>query len=303
MECINLNSTIVDYQSVDQPFLSNVTLILDMKNDTNKKIICVEKTQFHPISYQWPDQPGDKGLMLINDVQYIVSNSIIVAFQKPNGEIYIDTDIPVKMHEKNWVFLVGHIIIDDKRTLNTNIIGTQAMLLPDKELRLSLSTVHSACHLASLALNKVTAQYWKKEVEKDSLSNPNIDAITISGSTIDKCTSQDTFRFSKSARKKGLNTDSIIHDINVIERNINIQLNQWLQNKIDISLLPVEPSALCDRREWQCLLPDGLARIPCGGTHLMNFNAVKAITVSLKMSEDNVSMLMKTSVETYGDPT
>lgn len=296
MEHINSNSKI-NYLAFKTPMTSIITFIINDRNDALKKIIGVQETPFHPVSYQWPDQPGDKGNIHINNTDYLITDTIIVALSKQKNEFYIDKEIPVKMHENDWIFLVGHVVVDDKNILNSDQVGINAVLTVDKNFRNALNTAHTACHLSSLALNKVTNNYWKKEVIKDSLSHFNFDTITIEKSDINEYFSLDTYRLSKSARKKGLDTHLVINDISQIEEKINVQLKNWLADKIIIDVSPSTLSSLCDRREWRCSLSDGNAVIPCGGTHITNFNKISEINVTLNIDEDNVSMRMKTSIK------
>ena len=46
-----------------------------------------------------------------------------------------------------------------------------------------------------------------------------------------------------------------------------------------------DDDALSSRRAWVCELPEGEARIPCGGTHLVGLGELAAITVALETAE------------------
>ena len=43
---------------------------------------------------------------------------------------------------------------------------------------------------------------------------------------------------------------------------------------------------LTDRRFWECDLPEGTVRIPCGGTHASSLGGFEGVTVALALQED-----------------
>ena len=57
--------------------------------------------------------------------------------------------------------------------------------------------------------------------------------------------------------------------------------------------------ALADRRTWVCTLPQGDARIPCGGTHVTSLAELASATVSFTRAEveGGLELVMTTTVE------
>ena len=53
---------------------------------------------------------------------------------------------------------------------------------------------------------------------------------------------------------------------------------------------------LTDRREWVCELPDGTARIPCGGTHVTTLAELGSVRVTLELGTDGQQLTMRTAV-------
>ena len=82
-------------------------------------------------------------------------------------------------------------------------------LVVDADYRTRLSVGHTACHLASLALNRAVADRWKKEVRADGLGAPDFDGTAIDVSLIVENGSVDTYRLGKSLRKRGFVTEGI----------------------------------------------------------------------------------------------
>ncbi len=73
----------------------------------------------------------------------------------------------------------------------------------DATYRAALSAGHTACHLASLALNAALAGAWTKEPRLDSLGSPDFDGAANETSTILEHGARDTYRVGKSVRKAG----------------------------------------------------------------------------------------------------
>lgn len=288
--------TLIDYQNIAHPLTSEIVAILDNGDHKEEKIICVKQTPFHPVSPWWPDQPGDKGFITINGNDYPVNHCVTIAIDSCQ-KAYIGKNIPVKHNEVGWFFLVGHVVSDRNGLLTNAWVGKETILSIDKQFRYALSMAHSACHLAALALNKISADFWRKEVRKDSLGNPDIDAITIYRSEIKPYVTQDIYRLSKSSRKKGLNTEAIFCQANDIEKLLNQQVTTWIQSKCSATMHPTGVSVFGERRTWHCLLPEGEAIIPCGGTHVTNLQDIKKVQITFEKPNDQEPLLvMKTEV-------
>lgn len=265
--------------------------------EQKKLAFFADQTPFHPVDYRWADQPGDKGKIVVGDTEFEVKECYMAALEKTSSTIYFDQDIPVKRGTEEWVFLVAHIIEDGQSTFSEiNQKNGIIKLSIDQEYRNSLSIAHSACHLASLAMNKVTREYWKKTSfdQIDSLGHPNLDALTILESKIKPYQSIDIYRFGKTIRKKGLDSAKLIFDLKKIELEINLQLKCWLKSHPDIITSPF-PVRVTDIRYWHCMLSEGEAIIPCGGTHVKNFSAQQEILITLSI-RDEAEIVMNTTI-------
>lgn len=260
------SSSIVTFPGGSVNEQSTIIHFSDMPNDPTKLIIFTEKTPFHPVDNNWPDQPSDKGFLIINNKKVPIENCIMAAYNPEDKSLFLDKEIPVKRFDDKWFFLVAHII--DKKYISSNdlIIGEVITLKVDEDYRNKLSKTHALCHLAALALNKVTNNYWKKEFKKDSLGNNHLDLLAIKESSMSENNSLDRYRLGKSVKKNGFDVSSFFNDLSLIEKKINEQIIEWLSNDVNISITP-KVSYINEIRQWTCSLPDGEAEIPCGGTH------------------------------------
>ena len=238
----------------------------DFQPNTTKTAIIVAETPFHPVDHYWSDQPGDKGIIKVNSNEYVVEQCLTAAVKQGSEQLFFDQDIPVKRDDPEWFYLVAHII--DKQDVSRDLVGSEATLEVDKNYRQALSKAHSICHLASLALNKVAVPYWKKEFERqDSLGNNDLDGVAIIESRVSAEGSVDRYRVGKSLRKKGFAAAEFFENLTEVANKIQQQLLSWSVEPIRITVNPAA-SYLTDKREWSCVLPDGTAKIFCGGTHL-----------------------------------
>lgn len=257
---------------------------------TNLFGIITDTSPFHPIDHNWPDQPGDAGWATINGRRYRLNSTLTAAVEKGGDRIFLDTEIHTKRGDPNWVFLVFHVL--DHRLDET---GDLVTLEVDKDERRDISVAHTACHLSSLALNKVCKAFWQKEVRTDSLGNPNFDALFIQQSKIGRLTTEDHYRIGKSARKSGLDAGSLLDQLPVIEGRINRQLAEWIKSNERVSVTPGE-APLSSKRVWECRLIDGLAAIPCGGSHARRLNDFFEIRVNLQRASDVPEFTLRAKV-------
>ena len=137
----------------------------------------------------------------------------------------------------------------------------------DEEYRNALSVGHTACHLASLALNRAVADRWTKEVRLDGLGEPDFDGAAIAGSTIRPKGSTDVFRLNKSLRRKGFSTDGLAEQLADIEAATAATLSAWISEDAPVHI-DVSGPGLTDRRSWVADLAEASVSIPCGGTHV-----------------------------------
>jgi len=270
--------------------ISKILLTKKLSADASTILVITESTPFHPLDHSWPDQPADKGTITTNGKTLVVQQCLNAALNKQTEELLLDQEIrnrKIRRDDPNWFFLVAHFIADP----NLDLIGQEANLAVDVDYREALSKAHTASHFTALALNKVTANLWKKPLEQlDALGNPNLDREAIAISTIGTDTSIDKYHCGKSLRKKGFDSAQFFMEetFKQIETKINQQLNEWLSSgKLNISMSPSE-TYLNEKREWTCVFPDGKkAVIPCGGTHYLAISPQDKIIVTLEKNNES----------------
>ena len=199
--------------------------------------------------------------------------------------LYIGSDVPVRKGTEGWAFVVVHLVI------GTVAEGDIVEVAVDGEYREALSTGHTACHLASLALNDALAHVWTKDVATDAAGSPNFDALAIETSTILPNGSRDVYRVGKSLRKKGFDP-AALDDVPLVEAAANECLAELLGSAASIRIETDGPR-LDDRRYWVC----GEYRIPCGGTHRGSASELAGTRITLDRAEVNgaIELVMTTT--------
>lgn len=275
----------------DFDILTLKSKVVMLKQSELGNVVITEKTPFHPISYTWPDQPGDIGTINILGTSLKVINSIVGA-SNANNDFFFDKNIPVKRFEYGWSFFVCHIVED----LGNLSVGSEVTLHVDKENRHNLSLSHSAVHLAALALNKATKKFWKKEeFPIDGLGNPDFDKVAMQESKITSNGCFDKYRLGKSLKKKvGFNTELFFQEMPAIQKEINDTLKHWILTKAPIEVT-FDGDTLRSNRYWNCILPEGKAKFPCGGTHATSLGVYKDIMVSFSKSNEEPEIVMQTT--------
>ncbi|WP_461537098.1 alanyl-tRNA editing protein [Spongorhabdus nitratireducens] len=254
---------------------SPVVTVIDMGA---RQGIVTASTPFHPIDYQWPDQPADRGMLKINDQTLVVVDCICGACSLDTGEYFTGNSIPVKKGAEGWDFFVVHVLESDIPIKEGQVADIQV----DTSYRHSLNTGHTACHLSALALNQVLSGYWKKDPGRhDAMGSPDFDQLAIQTSRIIENGSNDFYRLGKSIRKKGLRAADVMEALVDIEEETNRIMMEWLETGATIKMVK-EGEELLSRRYWHCNFADGKkVVIPCGGTHVQNLNVFEAIGVTL----------------------
>lgn len=248
-------------------------------------LLVTDLTPFHPQSHLWPDQPGDIGLASWEGGEASVLPCRMGAIG-PEGELFVDQAIPVKRGAEGWAFVVVHPLAGAHEL----VIGTRVELRVDIEARHALSLGHSGCHLAALALNRVLAPYWRKEVsERDALGQPDFDRLAIQSSRVEPRGSREQYRIGKSLRKKGVNGEALLAELAQIEERINEQLAQWLAAGGEIRRSRAGESII-DSRYWHCTLEGEELTIPCGGTHVGSLAELGQVSVQLSPCEEGFSL-------------
>ncbi|MCP3697770.1 MAG: alanyl-tRNA editing protein [Aliivibrio sp.] len=265
-----------------------------IKETEQGKWIVTKETPFHPVSHIWPDHPEDKGLLQINNVEYPVLTCQTGAVELSTGELYIGKDIPIKRGEEGWIFVVSHLISKDADIAVENTVEIKV----DKEYQDSLSRGHSAGHIAYLALNKVLhANYWRKDADrKDELGHYNFNSYAQETSFVTEDHCEDVYRLGKTLRKRGLNSAEMMSDLESIAAQVNQQISVWLALENEVSI-ECEGKALTDSRYWIADFGiDGVAKLPCGGTHVSSFKEYQEINVQLNaQGEQELLMLTRSS--------
>jgi alanyl-tRNA synthetase len=254
-----------------------------------RSAIILDTTSFHPVDAAWPDQPADRGTIstATGGTQTVVD---AVTGGIREGRLFLGADLPVRTGTEGWTFVVAHIVDGAAPA-----IGETARVDVDAEYRASLSAAHTACHLASLALDAALAAAWSKPVATDALGNPAFDSLAIQQSRISAHHSTDTYRIGKSLRRKGF-SPAALDDLSAIANSVNTRLAQWIDGGGSVRI-ERDAAALSARRTWVCELPEGRTDIPCGGTHIASLAELSAVTASLVATEaDGALVLVMESV-------
>jgi alanyl-tRNA synthetase len=251
-------------------------------------LLVTDLTPFHPQSHLWPDQPGDVGTVYWEGVEAAAGPCRMGAIS-PAGELFVDTDIPVKRGAEDWAFVVVHPLVG----MHSLVVGSRVELKVDAAARRALSLGHSGCHLAALALNRVLVPYWRKEVnERDALDQPDFDRLAIQTSRVEPNGSREQYRIGKSLRKKGVNSEVLLAELAQIEERINRQLADWLSAGGEIRRSRAG-EAIIDSRYWHCMLEGKEVTIPCGGTHVTKLAELGQVRVQLAPCEEGFTLITR----------
>ena len=265
--------TIVTYPDGDTA--STSTALHTEQLPDGRVAVLLDRTAFHPVDRTWPDQGADRGTLGGQPVL----DAIVGATD--GSVLYIGRDIPVRKGEPGWAFVVVHVV--------ESPVEGEVEIVVDEAYRTALSTGHTSCHLASLALNHALAGSWSKEVPLDAAGSPNFDALAIETSTITENGSVDVSRVGKSLRKKGFVVTEL--DDRAIEEAANSRLAELLATHADVAI-EREGQGLADRRFWVC----GDYRIPCGGTHRSSVDDLGAARIRLERTDvDGAIQLVMTT--------
>ncbi|MFM5567042.1 hypothetical protein ACET8I_10805 [Aeromonas veronii] len=262
------------------------SVVCCQRGDTT--LLVTDLTPFHPQSHLWPDQPGDVGHARWEGGEAAIGPCRMGAIS-PDGELFVDTAIPVRRGAEGWRFVVVHPLTGD----HALAVGSQVELQVDSAARHALSLGHSGCHLAALALNRALIPYWRKEVsERDALGQPDFDRLAIQSSRVEPCGSREQYRIGKSLRKKGVNSEALLADLALIEEKVNQQLADWIATGSEIRRSRAG-EAIIDSRYWHCMLEGQEVTIPCGGTHVASLAALGEVKVQLTQVEEGFTMLTR----------
>ncbi len=143
-------------------------------------------------------------------------------------------------------FHVVHVVAADTPVA----VGDAAAVEVDAAYRRALSAGHTACHLASLALDAALADAWRKEVAPDALGFPGFDALACASSRIGEFGSVDEYRVGKSLRRRGFDPEALA-DPEAVAARANAHLAQWVATGAAIRI-ERDGDGLGDRRSWVC---------------------------------------------------
>jgi len=268
--------------------------------------VILDTTAFHPVDPVWPDQPADRGALILGESSYPVIDAVVGA---TDGESLFVGDAPVRTGTDGWVFVVCHMIADPDGSVASACADDTRGVVParvdvDAQLRQELSAGHTACHVASLALNASLAGLWSKEAPRDGRGEPNFDQLAITESRIVPNGSLDTYRIGKSLRKKGFAAADLASALDEAAATANRLLAEWVESDASVSVVHAEEAqsrepgfGLGERRLWRCELVGGAVEIPCGGTHIRSLGELGSVSVALELEEiDNaLELRMRTT--------
>ncbi len=252
--------------------------------------VVLDRTPFHPVDLAWPDQGPDRGVLVAGVDEIPVLDVLIGATQ--GDALAVGEALPVRVGTEGWTFLVVHVVPSDSVLEE----GRTVRAVVETDLRTALSAGHTACHLASLALDRALAGAWSKAAPTDDLGAPAFDRLAIERSRIRGYGSEDVYRIGKSLRKQGFDP-SALDDLAGLTASIDATLEEWLATGAAVRI-EREDQRLSTKRTWFCALPQGEARIPCGGTHVGSLADLGAVTVRLtaEPQKGGVGLTMVTRV-------
>ncbi|UJP11353.1 hypothetical protein L2X99_07500 [Microbacterium sp. KUDC0406] len=260
--------------------------IVGVHSHADGAVVLLDRTPFHPVDHTWPDQPGDSGTITVDGARVEVTEAVMAAVSD-DGALAVGTDIPVKRGAEGWTWLVAHRA--EGEIPAAVVVGASATLEVDAGRRAGLSRGHTACHLASLALDLVLADLWRKDPGADALGNPDFEGRANQTSRIHEDGAVDEYRLGKSLRKAGFDSEGFSATVAEREAAINATLAAWVASAAPSRIVTDGPTII-DMRRWECELPEGTATIPCGGTHAASLAEFAAITVALELHDQLLTM-------------
>lgn len=248
-------------------------------------LVVTDLSPFHPVSLSWPDQPGDRGELILADGRRLaVLDSREGLLHQTTGVLAIgDAARALKRSDPDLTSVVLHV--------TEAAPGCETVTLHvDAGYRAALSLQHTGVHLAALALNQVATRYWTKDPQDpDPLGAPNLDKAAVTRSEISADSSTDHYRLGKSLRKKGFDAAGFLADLPACTASVNAALSGMLESPAEVGITPAK-GPLGDRRLWSTRLNGAEVSMPCGGTHLANLAELAEVTVALAATEDGFVM-------------
>ncbi|GAA2045553.1 hypothetical protein GCM10009819_36220 [Agromyces tropicus] len=267
--------TIVTYPTGE---LRTIATVVAVAPHDDRLAVVTDRTSIHPVDAAWPDQPADAGVLRVGSREYAIRDAVVAATD--GDELHVGA-LPVRPGTEGWTFVVAHLLDADAAVAE----GDEVELEADAATRRSLSLGHTACHAASLALNRALADRWSKAAREDALGAPDFDGIAITSSRIEPMGSVDRYRLNKSLRRAGFDAAGLADALDELAASVDATLAGWVDADAPVRVERVG-DGLTERRTWVCELPDASARIPCGGTHAGSLGELGAVHVSFAMEDD-----------------
>jgi alanyl-tRNA synthetase len=273
--------------------------------DDGRVAVLLDETACHPVDAAWPDQGADRATLTVGGQAFAVVDCVVGATD--GASLFLGAAVPVRPGAEGWAFVVAHVLASGTALVE----GAAARIEVDTAYRRALSAGHTACHLASLALNEPLAGAWTKDAARDGRGNPNFDQLAIESSTIETNGSLDVYRIGKSLRKKGFTPGVLTGGaggapgapsaegmpepvaasdapgpLAALAAAVDALLAEWGASGARVEVQhDGEDRGLSARRTWTCHLPDGAVSIPCGGTHLTSLAEFASIRVAFDLVE------------------
>ncbi|QTX04036.1 metal-dependent hydrolase [Agromyces archimandritae] len=251
--------------------------------------VLTDVTSVHPLDPAWPDQPADRAWFETAGGEKIPIVDAVVA-ATDGLALFVGDAVPVRKGTESWAFVVAHLVPEDAGIAEGDELTTAA----DEAFRDAVSAGHTACHLAALALNAAVAERWTKEPRRDSLGSPDFDSAANSRSTILEYGSLDRYRLNKSLRRAGFDAAGFLDALQGLDADVEARLAIWVGSAAPVRV-ECEGEGLTDRRTWVCELPEGTARIPCGGTHVRALGEFGGIRTGFSVGEEGGSTVVDMS--------
>lgn len=272
------SDTIVTYPAGDTTAEARVLHVESVElADGARLAVLLDRTACHPVDAAWPDQGADRAVLDAGDVAIEVLDCVVGATD--GTTLFLGADIPVRKGTEGWAFVVVHLVDSEAGLTEGDTVTVEV----DADYRAALSAGHSACHLASFALNAALAGAWSKETALDGHGSPDFDSAAIVTSTILENGSRDVYRVGKSVRKKGFDA-SALDDSEALAASTNAILASWTAAGGAIRI-DRDGDLLTDRRYWVAELAGESARNACGGTHVSSIGDLGAVTVVLETEQ------------------
>lgn len=254
--------------------------------------LIVEETPFHPVDAIRADQPADRGTIEIAGRPLSVVDCRVGAIEHGSERLFIDADVPVPFGAEGWHWVVVHVL-KERPPIR---IGSEVTLQVDPRHRLDLSAAHTAHHLSGFALNATLASLWSDGVPRDSLGAPNFDALALSSSVITPSGFRAVYRIRTSSPSGGaFDSERLQSLVKSLGLAVTARLQHWLFTPAPIRVVTTGPH-LADLRSWECDLPEGTARVLCGGTHPDDLGAIADIQVSASLAGEQTKLVLTGTV-------